>query len=402
MTGLPLIETKGNDVSAYIPTNVISITDGQIFLETDLFNSGVRPAINVGISVSRVGGSAQVKAMGRCRPVAARPGPVPRARGLRLVRLRPGRLQQQLARGARLVELLKQPAVRAVPGRAGGRPSGPAPPASSTTSRSATSAASSRSSSTTSRATTRASTRSSPTDKELDAVQRREARRPHRRRQAATSPVGEKRPEGTSSQRAGRRDLTWPPPTRLRRQIRPPVDQEDHLGDGADRRDPHRQGAGAARGRQPYAREIARVLAASRRQLRWTTRAHRPRDPSRAAVLLITSDRGLAGAYTADVIGRPRSWPAAAERGMEWCSTSSAARGRLLLVPRPLAGLDRFHRAADLRRRPGARRSGRPLSATIEALLHRRSGRRRGVDGCTRRLSAWTSSTSSSPASSTR
>ena len=56
LTALPIIETKGNDVSAYIPTNVISITDGQIFLETDLFHSGVRPAINVGISVSRVGG----------------------------------------------------------------------------------------------------------------------------------------------------------------------------------------------------------------------------------------------------------------------------------------------------------------------------------------------------------
>ena len=63
MTGLPIIETKAGDVSAYIPTNVISITDGQVFLETDLFNQGVRPAINVGISVSRVGGSAQVKAM---------------------------------------------------------------------------------------------------------------------------------------------------------------------------------------------------------------------------------------------------------------------------------------------------------------------------------------------------
>jgi F-type H+/Na+-transporting ATPase subunit alpha len=63
MTGLPIIETKANDVSAYIPTNVISITDGQVFLESDLFNQGVRPAINVGISVSRVGGSAQVKAM---------------------------------------------------------------------------------------------------------------------------------------------------------------------------------------------------------------------------------------------------------------------------------------------------------------------------------------------------
>src|SRR5512143_3460218 len=63
MTGLPIIETKAGDIAAYIPTNVISITDGHIFLESDLFNQGVRPAINVGLSVSRVGGSAQVKAM---------------------------------------------------------------------------------------------------------------------------------------------------------------------------------------------------------------------------------------------------------------------------------------------------------------------------------------------------
>jgi F-type H+-transporting ATPase subunit alpha len=63
LTALPIIETQAADVSAYIPTNVISITDGQIFLESDLFNSGVRPAINVGISVSRVGGSAQIKSM---------------------------------------------------------------------------------------------------------------------------------------------------------------------------------------------------------------------------------------------------------------------------------------------------------------------------------------------------
>src|SRR5678815_2837681 len=72
MTGLPIIETKGNDISAFIPTNVISITDGQIFLEADLFNQGVRPAINVGTSVSRVGGAAQSKPMkrvaGRLRP----------------------------------------------------------------------------------------------------------------------------------------------------------------------------------------------------------------------------------------------------------------------------------------------------------------------------------------------
>jgi F-type H+-transporting ATPase subunit alpha len=63
LTALPIIETQAGDVSAYIPTNVISITDGQIFLETDLFYSGVRPAVNVGISVSRVGGNAQIKAM---------------------------------------------------------------------------------------------------------------------------------------------------------------------------------------------------------------------------------------------------------------------------------------------------------------------------------------------------
>ncbi|MDP5185074.1 F0F1 ATP synthase subunit alpha [Blastococcus sp. BMG 814] len=110
MTGLPLIETKGNDVSAYIPTNVISITDGQIFLETGLFNSGVRPAINVGISVSRVGGSAQIKAM---KSVAGR---------LRLDLAQYRELEAfasfssdldassraTLERGQRLVELLKQ------------------------------------------------------------------------------------------------------------------------------------------------------------------------------------------------------------------------------------------------------------------------------------------------------
>src|SRR4051812_39275228 len=111
MTGLPIIETKGNDVSAYIPTNVISITDGQCFLETDLFNAGVRPAINVGISVSRVGNSAKIKAM---REVSG---------SLRLDLAQYRELEAfsafgsdldaaskaQLERGARLVELLKQP-----------------------------------------------------------------------------------------------------------------------------------------------------------------------------------------------------------------------------------------------------------------------------------------------------
>jgi F-type H+-transporting ATPase subunit alpha len=112
MTGLPIIETKGNDVSAYIPTNVISITDGQCFLETDLFNAGVRPAVNVGISVSRVGGAAQPKAMkavaGRLRVDLAQYRELEAfaAFGSDLDKAS----QQQLARGARLVELLKQPA----------------------------------------------------------------------------------------------------------------------------------------------------------------------------------------------------------------------------------------------------------------------------------------------------
>jgi F-type H+-transporting ATPase subunit alpha len=111
LTALPIIETQAGDLSAYIPTNVISITDGQIFLESDLFNQGVRPAINVGNSVSRVGGAAQIKAM---RQVAGT---------LRLDLAQYRELaafaqfgsdldkatQSQLNRGARLVEILKQP-----------------------------------------------------------------------------------------------------------------------------------------------------------------------------------------------------------------------------------------------------------------------------------------------------
>jgi F-type H+-transporting ATPase subunit alpha len=110
LTALPVIETQAGDVSAYIPTNVISITDGQIFLETDLFYSGVRPAINVGISVSRVGGSAQIKGM---KSVAGRIK-------LELAQYREMAAfaqfasdldkvtRDQLERGARLVEILKQ------------------------------------------------------------------------------------------------------------------------------------------------------------------------------------------------------------------------------------------------------------------------------------------------------
>ena len=89
LTALPIIETQAGDVSAYIPTNVISITDGQIYLETDLFNSGVRPAVNVGLSVSRVGGSAQIKAMRQVAgTLATRPRAVSRTGGVLAVRQR--------------------------------------------------------------------------------------------------------------------------------------------------------------------------------------------------------------------------------------------------------------------------------------------------------------------------
>jgi F-type H+/Na+-transporting ATPase subunit alpha len=111
MTGLPIIETKANDISAYIPTNVISITDGQIYLETDLFNSGVRPAINVGRSVSRVGGNAQVKGMKKVAGTLKLS--LSQYRDLEAFASFASDLdaasRAQLDRGQRLVELLKQP-----------------------------------------------------------------------------------------------------------------------------------------------------------------------------------------------------------------------------------------------------------------------------------------------------
>jgi F-type H+-transporting ATPase subunit alpha len=111
LTALPVIETQANDVSAYIPTNVISITDGQIFLETDLFYQGIRPAVNVGLSVSRVGSAAQSKAM---KKVAGRiKGELAQYREMAAFAQFGSDLdattQRLLNRGARLTELLKQP-----------------------------------------------------------------------------------------------------------------------------------------------------------------------------------------------------------------------------------------------------------------------------------------------------
>ena len=117
LTSLPFIETQAGDVSAYIPTNVISITDGQIYLESDLFNSNVRPAINVGLSVSRVGGSAQIKAM---RQVAGSLRlDLAQYRALAAFAMFASDLdkasQQQLTRGARLTEILKQSQLSPIP-----------------------------------------------------------------------------------------------------------------------------------------------------------------------------------------------------------------------------------------------------------------------------------------------
>ena len=123
LTALPIIETQAGDLSAYIPTNVISITDGQVYLESDLFNAGIRPAVNVGLSVSRVGGAAQTRAIRRL------------AGGMRLDLAQYRALaafaqfgtteldvatRRQLDRGQRLTEVLKQPAIPAASFRAGG------------------------------------------------------------------------------------------------------------------------------------------------------------------------------------------------------------------------------------------------------------------------------------------
>ncbi|HKR98917.1 MAG TPA: F0F1 ATP synthase subunit alpha [Candidatus Dormibacteraeota bacterium] len=117
LTALPIIETKANDISAYIPTNVISITDGQIYLETDLFNQGVRPAINVGLSVSRVGGDAQTKAMkqvaGQLRLDLAQYREL--AAFAQFAADLDRRTRERLERGQRMTELLKQPQYQPMP-----------------------------------------------------------------------------------------------------------------------------------------------------------------------------------------------------------------------------------------------------------------------------------------------
>ena len=237
LTALPIVETKAGDISAYIPTNVISITDGQVFLETDLFNSGIRPAINVGNSVSRVGSAAQVKAMKQVSGTLKLD--LAQFRELEAFATFGSELdkvsQAQLDRGYRLTELLKQPQNQPVPveeqvlidlcrhervGRLSARPRGAAvrPGA----------------------------------DRVLQGQpSRRAGDHPHqgdhaRRRRTRQRPAGLRRElrHGEGRLTRGRRPGTSPATTHPHGA----VDEEDHEGDGADRRLADRARPGAHRG----------------------------------------------------------------------------------------------------------------------------------------------------------
>ena len=330
LTGLPIIETKANDISAYIPTNVISITDGQCFLETDLFNQGVRPAINVGVSVSRVGGAAQIKAM---KEVAG---------SLRLDLSQYRELEAfaafasdldatskaQLERGARLVELLKQPQYQPMPveeqvvsiflGTGGHLDSVPV----EDVRRFETELLDHiRASEEKILATIRDSQKLD--DETADALT--EVIKKFKKGFAATGggsvvpdehvgalaeedlakesvkvkkPVVEKKgkevaTDGCHTSRIARAD----PLGRL--------DQEDHQGPGVDRDIAHRQGAGSAQAARPYAFEITTMLTtlAAEAALDHPLLVERP-EPKRAGVLVVSSDRGLCGAYNASVFRR--------------------------------------------------------------------------------------------------
>ena len=374
LTGLPIIETKANDISAYIPTNVISITDGQIFLETDLFNSGVRPAINVGRSVSRVGGNAQIKAMKSVagRP-AARPVAVPRPGGVRRVRAPTWtRPPAPSSTAARAWSSCSSSRSTAVPGRASrSSRSGRAPAATSTTCRSRTSAGSRPSSSTTCSAAAR---RHPATIRETLRADRGHGHRAQGRDRGV--------PQGLRDQ-LGRAAGGEDEPGRAAGEDE--VDQETHHPPGAAARAGLGRGAAAmaaqlrlVRRRIRSVQSIAKItraqelIASSRivkaQQRVSAARAVRPRahprgeavvsrsahvdhpltqepeNPSRAAVLILTSDRGFAGGLqrqrpargeaAAAALREPGhragacTWPAArASAGTGSASASWRARG---------------------------------------------------------------------------
>ncbi len=417
MTGLPIIETKGNDVSAYIPTNVISITDGQIFLETDLFNSGVRPAINVGISVSRVGGSAQIKAM---KSVAGR---------LRLDLAQFRELEAFAAFGSdldaspghswtavpRLVELLKQgqyapfPVEREVVSSVAGhhrqarrRPGQRRPPLRGRVPRLRGP-----------RATTGVFDAIRRPSKLEDDTVARAGERPSRP-STASSPTGDgeslkvNEPEAeadgrvASAARSASRSRRRPDPMAaslrvLRRRIRSTQStkkifsaQELIAGARIVRPRTGSRRPSPTPGRSP---------GCSRRWRRSATLDHplldRAGEPGRAAVLVITSDRGFAGGYNVNVLRRTEELLGLLRsEGKEPVLYVVGRKGETLLpVPRPRRSSRPGPGSPSSPATPTPRRSAHAL---IDG-LHRRCGRRRegGADG----IAASTSCTSSTPSS---
>ena len=461
MTGLPIIETKGNDVSAYIPTNVISITDGQCFLETDLFNAGVRPAINVGISVSRVGGSAQIEgdAVGRrlgCDSTSPSTASWRRSRPSPPTSTRPAKA----AAGARLsgssscsssrpvlAVLRSSRDHRSRSGRVRRASLDDVPdrrhPALRGASSSTTSPASaSRRSSTAIVATnnledgtieqlrgaledfkktfTTAEGKQLVGDEPVGSLESPEFAGEHQ--PAPADPARRRSPGGRPGSRRGNLRRAG-----LRRQPRPAIPPQSSRGANpsarsaaassatksmkkitkairADRRIAHRQGA-ERRSEQlskPYARRrLTRVAHGG--QPRQTTLQHhhahrssRSPTPPRPRILLISSDRGLAGAYSANAIRTcertGQRTPAQGEGKNARAATSSGRKGvSVLRLPQPRHQAGRVvHRvlgaAPILRRRQAGSPtpSWQPVTVTSEGTVQasggagRRVGRQRG------------------------
>ena len=413
LTALPIIETKAGDVSAYIPTNVISITDGQIYLQDDLFKSGVRPAVDVGISVSRVGGAAQIKAMrvGR-RNAEARPRAVPRARGVRHVRLRarrgvdgparawlpPGRAAEaaaELADAGRGAGVSIYCGTHGHPRRPPGRPGAPL--------------------------------RDRPA-RGLPHPPRRPARRDPRHRRSCPRATSS-RPRSTDFK--ARFVATLVGGEIAADEAAPRGREPRGLRRGSERSDGRRSGAG------PQARRIKSIqstkkitramelIAASRivkaqargrggaavqrrRSPRSSTTSPRaaracssplltPRDEIRkVAYIVVTADRGLCGAYNSSVIraGGAASLKASRRSGRDYSLVARRPEGRGLLPLPQLPhrrGVHRLQRPADATRTPArsARRRPRAFDAgevdQVAARLHRVPLGRASRPSCGRR-----------------
>ena len=427
MTGLPIIETKANDVSAYIPTNVISITDGQIFLQSDLFASNQRPAIDVGVSVSRVGGAAMTKAMKTV--TGSLKVDLAQFRAMEAFAMFASDLdaasRQQLDRGQRLMALLKQPQYSPYPledmtvslwlGTSGSPRQGARP---------RTCCASSRSSSTTCAARTRTSSTSIASSQKFEDETEQRAREGLRR---LPRPVRDQRGRLDQGRPRGARGAGG-------RGHRPGADRQAEEGltamavslreyrarikstesmkkitramelIAASRIIKAQQRAQAA---APYARELTRAVSAvatySNVDHPLTTE---PEDPKRAAILVVTSDRGLAGAYSSSVLKEAERLRTRLEdEGKEVDIYVSGRKGEAYYRFRNRAdrrGVDRAQRPAELRRRRGdrARPDRRLPQRRGRGADHR--GRRRGPRGARRVSTRCTSSSRSSARCSSR